>query len=103
MSQDALCFINTLHLLFLATILLALTDAGCTRALWPDPPGSARSGLWLVRCSVVSVYAWSGIAKLQSNWLHGEALDALFARVVSEGASQRCCWARRSCDTAPPG
>jgi len=61
LARDALAFVNSLHLLYLATIVLAVA-------------GSTASGVRLVRAFVVSIYVWSGVAKLNASWLGGEAL-----------------------------
>jgi hypothetical protein len=61
LAQDALSYVNTLHLLFLSTFLVALADA-------------TPSGLWLVRGIPLSVYFFSGVAKLNAQFLSGSAL-----------------------------
>jgi len=68
---------STLHMLFQGTMLLALTDAGATLALRPDPVRNAASGLLLIRVFVASIYLWAGFGKLRADWLDGRTL-ALF-------------------------
>jgi hypothetical protein len=74
MTQDALAYINTLHLLCLGLVVLALGGGGSTCALLPDPEVDPPSARALVQALVVSVYAWSGLAKLNASWLSGDAL-----------------------------
>ena len=76
-SQEPFSFIFTLHTLYLATLLLAMTDAVAARALRPSRSVSAASSLALVRAFVLSVYAWSAIAKCRAHWLDGSALRVL--------------------------
>jgi hypothetical protein len=74
LAQDAVSYINTMHLLFLGLVVLALGGGGSALAVLPereDDPPSARA---LVQALVVSVYAWSGVAKLNGSWLSGGAL-----------------------------
>jgi hypothetical protein len=77
-AQEPFAFIFTLHVLYMSTALLALTDARASVALRPSPPQSPSSSLALVRAFVVSIYAWSAIAKLKSSWLSGATLAALY-------------------------
>ncbi|MFI5300663.1 MAG: HTTM domain-containing protein [Polyangiales bacterium] len=81
MASDTLGWINSLHLLYVTTLLLATT--GCDRALtisrpppWSDDP---TSGLWLMRALLLSLYAWTGIAKLNRAWLGGDTLELFIA------------------------
>jgi len=67
----------TLHLLFQGAILLALTDAGSSLAVRPDPPRAPESSILLVRCFLASIYFWAAIGKLRGDWLDGRTL-ALF-------------------------
>lgn len=85
-AQDVFGYTNTSHLLCVASIVLALGNAGCAVALLPDRALSPASGRWLVRALVVSVYAWSGIAKLNATWLSGEALAQFHADGFVRGA-----------------
>lgn len=68
---------STLHMLLQATMLLALTDAGATLAVRPDPARNPASGLLLIRVFVASIYFWAGFGKLRGDWLDGRTL-ALF-------------------------
>lgn len=83
LSQDPFGFVFTLHALFLGTIVLALGDASTDLALVPDAPldprdaRSARSSRGLLCVFVASIYAWSAIAKLGTEWLSGRTLLAL--------------------------
>jgi hypothetical protein len=74
MTQDALAYVNTLHLLCLGLVVLALGGGGSTCALLPDPEVDPPSARTLVQALVVSVYGWSGVAKLNASWLSGHAL-----------------------------
>ncbi len=85
LSQDAGAYINTFHLLFLGLILLGVSGAGSTWAWRPEPEVDRSSGLALTRALVVSVYAWSGFAKLNASWLRGEALEGLHASAMVRG------------------
>lgn len=62
LSQDPFGFIFTLYTLFLGTIVLALAEGDEVR---------------LVHLFLASIYAWSAIAKMQSEWLSGGTLLAL--------------------------
>jgi hypothetical protein len=81
LSQDPFGFIFTLHTLFLGTIVVALTSATSCLALVPvaraESAEDLRSSVRLIWVFVGSVYAWSAIAKIQTEWLHGETLLAL--------------------------
>jgi hypothetical protein len=85
LSQDALGYVNTLHLLYLAMLVLGLAGAGASVALRPEPIVDLTSGVALVRALVVSVYAWSGLAKLNGSWLSGEALAQFHAAGIVRG------------------
>jgi hypothetical protein len=85
LAQDALGIINTLHLLFASTILLASTDAVSALALRPDPPRSPRSSLWLIRAFVASIYFWGGVAKLHPDWMSGAMLARMYAEADIRG------------------
>jgi hypothetical protein len=63
LSTDALGYVNSLHLLFLATLVLALVDAR-----------SMKTSVWLVRALPLSVYVFSAIAKLNAQFLSGDAI-----------------------------
>jgi hypothetical protein len=89
LAQDAMSYVNTLHLLFLGMVVLAASGAGGALALRPEPAIDPRSGLALTRALVVSVYAWSGLAKLNASWLRGDALAQLHEyRIVHEGLAE---------------
>lgn len=62
LSQDPFGFIFTLYTLFLGTIVLALAEGSEVR---------------LLHLFLASIYAWSAIAKMQSEWLSGGTLLAL--------------------------
>lgn len=85
LAQDAMAYINTLHLLFLGLVVLGLSGAGGAWAWRAEPESDPRSGLMLTRALVVSVYAWSGVAKLNAPWLRGQVLDQLHASEVVRG------------------
>lgn len=77
LAQDALAYINTLQLLFLSTFIVALADSSVELALRPRAARSMSSSIWLVRAVPLSVYAFSGIAKLNSLFLSGHAVLGL--------------------------
>jgi hypothetical protein len=77
LSQDPLGFVFTLYVLFAATMALALTDATSRLALVPDPPVDEESSTRLLAIFVASIYVYSALAKLQSEWLSGRTLLAL--------------------------
>jgi hypothetical protein len=72
--QEPTAFSMTKHVLFLAVMVLACTDARAELALRPAPPESTRSSLALVRVWIASIYAWAGAAKLNRDWLSGRVL-----------------------------
>jgi hypothetical protein len=82
--QEPFGFVFTVHLLYLGTLLLALTDAASTLAIVPAKPLAPASGVLLIRLFLASVYAWSGIAKLRFDWLDGRTL----ALYMADGAFQ---------------
>jgi hypothetical protein len=86
LSQNVMGYVNTLHLLFAGMLVLAVGGAGDRFALRREPAIDARSGLWLVRALVISVYGWSGIAKLNGSWLRGDALLQLHDNRMVTGA-----------------
>lgn len=65
LAQNRFAFINSLHVLFLATFILALTAA----------PAPVASSVSLIRLFLASVYFWAGVAKVQYEWLSGHALE----------------------------
>jgi hypothetical protein len=74
LAQDAVAYINTMHLLYLGLVVLAIGGGGSTLALLREREADPPSARTLVRALVVSVYAWSGLAKLNASWLSGDAL-----------------------------
>jgi hypothetical protein len=86
LAQNLMGYVNTLHLLLLGMLVLAVSGAGSRFALWPERAVDPPSGVGLVRALVVSVYAWSGLAKLNRSWLHGDALTQLHLYGVVRGA-----------------
>jgi hypothetical protein len=74
MAQTPFGFIFTLHLLYQAAILLALTDSAASFALRPRAARSPATSLLVIRCWTASIYAWAGIYKLRADWLDGRAL-----------------------------
>lgn len=76
-AQEPFSLIFTLHALYLSMLLLAVSDATAVVALRPTQVRSPSSSVGLLRAFVVSIYAWSAIAKLRPGWLDGTALRAL--------------------------
>jgi hypothetical protein len=75
--DDPFQFVFTVVQLYLAAIVLSLTDAGGAFALFPVPvryPGSSR---WLIRIFLASIYFWAGLYKLRADWLDGRTLELL--------------------------
>ena len=85
MSQDAGSYINTFHLLYVGMVVLGASGAGSSRALHREREVDLASGLALTRALVVSVYAWSGYAKLNAQWLRGDVLESLCASRAVRG------------------
>jgi vitamin K-dependent gamma-carboxylase-like protein len=79
MAQTPFGFIFTLHLLYQAAILLALTDSATSFALRPRAARSPATSLLVIRCWTASIYAWAGIYKLRADWLDGRALGLFHA------------------------
>jgi uncharacterized membrane protein YphA (DoxX/SURF4 family) len=77
--QHPFGFFLTIHLLYQAAILLALTDSGTAFALRPVPARSPSSSYWLVWLFTASIYLWAGLFKLRPDWLDGRTLE-LFRR-----------------------
>jgi hypothetical protein len=86
LSQSLMDYVNTQHLLLLGMLFLAIGGAGSRVALRPEPAIDPPSGLRMVRALVVSVYAWSGVAKLNRSWLSGDALTQLHDSGIVRGA-----------------
>ena len=78
-TQDPGRLNTTQHVIFLGTILLAMTDATSRCALFPARARDRPSSRFLMRFWIASIYFWAGLAKLRPDWLDGRALD-LFAR-----------------------
>lgn len=87
-SQEPLSFIFTYHALLISMVLIALGDGADARALVPTKraASAARSSVWLLRAFVISVYAWSALAKLGPAWTSGETLARLHAHGYTTGA-----------------
>jgi len=66
LANDAMAYTNTLHLIHLAVLVIALADER-----------SPISSIWLVRALPLSVYLFSGLAKLNAQWLSGRTLVSL--------------------------
>jgi hypothetical protein len=86
LAQDAGAYINTYNLLFLGLIVLGASGGGASHAVLPEPEPDEGSGIALTRAFVVSVYAWSGIAKLNAAWLRGDVLERLYASGIVRGS-----------------
>lgn len=54
--QRPFAFTATQHLFLQATMLLSLADVGVLLSVRPERPRSPRTGLFVVRAFVVSVY-----------------------------------------------
>lgn len=74
LEQDPMGYVNSLHLLLSSTLLLALADSHSVFAIRARPARSPRTSVWLIRGLAMSVYAFSGIAKLNRDFLSGHAL-----------------------------
>ena len=100
-SQDAFAATHTLRLLAIVGVLVAI-DGGCSRAWLPDRPIAPTASLWLLRAFVVSVYAWSVVAKLNADWISGRTLGAFYrdGLVPGLGASFALSTPRRCAATA---
>jgi hypothetical protein len=72
--RDPFLFDNTLHVLFLGTILLALA---CRQG---------GPGLSLVRLWIASIYLWAALSKLRTDWLDGRTLALLHDERLLRGA-----------------
>jgi hypothetical protein len=78
LSQDPLGFVFTLYVLFAGTMVLALTDASSDA----DEASSTR----LLTLFISSIYVYSALAKLQTEWLSGRTLLALAQDGLLSGA-----------------
>jgi Vitamin K-dependent gamma-carboxylase len=103
LSQNVMGYVNTLHLLFAGMLVLAVSGAGTRLALRPEPAIDPRSGLRLVRALVASVYAWSGIAKLNGSWLRGDALLQLHDHGIVGGGLAAVLLATPGCRVSMAG
>ena len=79
LAQDAVGYVNSLQLLFMATLMLAMADSSAELAVLPERPRSLPSSVWLVRALPLSVYAFSGFAKLNGQFLSGRAFEGFCA------------------------
>jgi hypothetical protein len=86
LAQDALGYVNSLQLLHMATLMVALADSSSELAVAPQPPRSMSSSVWLVRAVPLSVYAFSSVAKLNAQFLSGRALLGFCADGYIRGA-----------------
>jgi vitamin K-dependent gamma-carboxylase len=83
---DATRYLNHFYLVVLVSLLLAVLPAhrGFSLDAWRNP--SIRAGtmpawmLWLLRLQIGIPYFYGGIAKLSSDWLHGEPMRMWLAR-----------------------
>jgi hypothetical protein len=78
LAQDRFAFINSLHVLYLATFVVALTVATGSPALVTHARTKSlvASSVRLVSLVLASIYFWAGVAKVQWDWLSGHALEA---------------------------
>lgn len=79
--NDAMAYTNTLHLIHLAVLVVALADSSVDFAVRREVAISPMSGVWLVRALPISVYLFSAVAKLNAQWLDGKTLP----RLVDQG------------------
>jgi len=89
LSQEPFAFNFTLHLLFLAPIVLAFTDCGSLWAVRPTPARAPASSAWLLCAFMASIYFWAGTYKLRPDWLDGRSLalyqaHAAFSPVLAD-------------------
>ncbi|HET7540743.1 MAG TPA: HTTM domain-containing protein [Polyangiaceae bacterium] len=75
--DDPFQFVFTVVYLYLAAIVLSLTDASAGFALFPVTARSPESSRWLIRMFLASIYFWAGLYKLRADWLDGRTLDLL--------------------------
>jgi hypothetical protein len=74
LADDALGYVNTIHLLYLATFFVALADV---------------ANMWLVRAVPLSVYAFSAIAKMNAEFASGRALLGFCEDTILRGPVAR--------------
>jgi hypothetical protein len=72
--EHPFAFTATQHLFLQATSLLALADVAVLASVRKESPRSPRTGLWMMRAFVISVYAWAALAKARGDWLDGRTL-----------------------------
>ncbi|HEY3253429.1 MAG TPA: HTTM domain-containing protein, partial [Polyangiaceae bacterium] len=75
--DDPFQFVFTVYQLYLAAIVLSLTDAGGAFALFPARVRFPESSRWLIRMFLASIYFWAGLYKLRADWLDGKTLELL--------------------------
>lgn len=75
--DDPFQFFFTVFQLYLAAIVLSLTDAGGAFALFPTPVRFPDSSRWLIRVFLASIYLWAGLYKLRADWLDGRTIELL--------------------------
>ena len=93
MAQTPFGFIFTLHLLYQAAILLALTDSATSFALRPRAARSPATSLLVIRCWTAWIYASAGISG--SGGLAGRARPRLISRRWSDPRQARRLLSRR--------
>lgn len=86
LAQDAFGFTFTIHLMLLATLVLALADSASVLAVAPTPPRAPRSGRWLVHATLLSVYFWAAYVKMRPDWLDGRTLGLFYQEGMLRGA-----------------
>jgi len=75
--DDPFQFVFTVFQLYLAALVLSLTDAVGAFAISPAPVRFADSSRWLIRAFLASIYFWAGLYKLRADWLDGRTLELL--------------------------
>ncbi len=83
--QDPSRLNTTMHVLFLGTMILAVTDAGAAVAFRPSPARSPISSRWLVRSWTASIYFFAAVAKLRADWLDGRTLELFWQEGAFRG------------------
>ena len=86
LAEDAMSYVNSLHLLFLATLVLALADSATELAIEKTPARSMNTSVWLARALPLSVYLFSAIAKLNAQFLAGDAFRGFCEDAYVRGA-----------------
>lgn len=95
---DQAAYLNHDVLLVMLCVELALSPCDHVLSLdrrWRSPPPPARAhGLWMLRISIVLVYVFAGLAKLNPDWLSGQPLGMwLDARQDWPGVGPWLAWA----------